>query len=48
MGYDCTNNKFMSSKMKHFLGVYGVDKIIISPFCKDLEIISELRDELLL
>ena len=38
----------MSRKMKQFLGVYGVDESMISPFCKDFESISELRDELLL
>ena len=35
-------------KINQFLGFYGVDESMISPFCKDFESISELRDELLL
>eukprot|EP00978_Attheya_sp_CCMP212_P002729 scaffold5585_cov57-Attheya_sp.AAC.11 len=38
----------MSGKMKQFLGIFGVDDTMISPFCKTFENVNELRTVFLL
>ena len=38
----------MSGKMKIFLGNFGVDEIILSPFCKNFDNVNEFRKAFLL